>query len=85
MSQFNSLKIERQRWGNNAGKLEGTLDIGGAKGSLSLKLSDSLANQILQLAKSAIIDSVEETANEFIFELTTAIPEVAKLPDAPSQ
>ena len=79
MSKFRSLKIERARWGDNKGKLEGILDIGGEKGNLSLKLPDQLAEQILQLAKTAIIDGVEQTANDFIFEITTAIPETPLL------
>lgn len=79
MSQFKSLKIERQRWGKNAGKLEGSLDIGGENGSLSLILPDELAERILQLAKAAIIDGVEQTANDFIFEITTAIPDTPLL------
>jgi hypothetical protein len=79
MTKFQSLKIERARWGDNKGKLEGVLDIGGKKGNLSLKLPDELAEQILQLAKNAIIDGVEQTANDFIFEITTAIPETPLL------
>jgi hypothetical protein len=79
MSQFKSLKIERQKWGKNAGKLEGSLDIGGENGSLSLILPDELAERILQLAKAAIIDGVEQTANDFIFEITTAIPDTPLL------
>ena len=79
MPQFKSLKIEKERWGKDAGKLTGVLDIGGEKGSLSLNLPETLCDQILQLAKNAIIDGVEQTANDFIFEITTAIPETPLL------
>jgi hypothetical protein len=77
--RFNSLKIERVRWGDDKGKIEGELDIQGQKGTVSLKLSHELTDQILQLAKNAIIDGIEETANAFIFEITTAIPETLLL------
>lgn len=82
MSQFKSLKIEKERWGKDAGKLIGTLDIGGEKGSLSLNIPEYLCDQILQLAKTAIIDGVEQTANDFIFEITTAIPDIPLLGNA---
>jgi hypothetical protein len=38
-------------------------------------LPDDVAEKILVLAKSAIIDGVEKAANDFIFEITTSIPE----------
>lgn len=83
MPQFQSLKIERQRWGKNEGKLEGTLDIRGKTGSVSLILPNDVADKILQLAKAAIIDGVEQSANEFIFEITTAIPDTLHLGNLP--
>lgn len=79
MSQFISLKIERATYGKNKGMLEGSLDIGGEKGRLSLILTEDLAEKILQLAKNAIIDGVEQSANDFIFEITTAIPDTLNL------
>lgn len=72
---FESLKIEVDKWGPDKGKLKAVIDIKGGKGSTTLQLPDKVAEQILQLAKNAIIDGVEKTANEFIFELTTSIPE----------
>jgi len=84
MSKFQSLKIERVRYGENKGTLEGVLDIDGTNGRVCLKLTNELADQILQLAKNAIIDGVEQTANDFIFELTTAIPETPLLSNKPT-
>ena len=79
MSKFNRLVIERVRYGPDKDSLMGTLDIAGEKGAVTLKLPDSLADQILQLAREAIIDGVEQTTNDFIFEITTAIPSTLSL------
>lgn len=76
---FKSLSIERKTWGEDEGKLVANLSLHSSKNTVSLKLPDKVAEQILILAKSAIIDAVEESANEFIFELTTSIPETLKL------
>jgi len=72
--KFNSLKIERERWGKDEGKLKSVLDISSKDGNLTLFLPDDVGEKILQLAKQAIIDGVEETANSFIFDITTHIP-----------
>jgi len=79
MIRFNSLKIERPQWGSNKDQLVAEISISGDKSTTTLKLPDSVGEQILALAKQAIIDAVEQTANDFIFELTTAIPETMKL------
>jgi hypothetical protein len=73
--KFKSLKIETARWGENNGKLVAEISISGDKSSTTLILPDDVAEKILVLAKSAIIDGVEEAANDFIFEITTSIPE----------
>lgn len=83
MSKFKLLKIERVQWGKDKGNLKGVLDIGGEKGSLSLNLPEELVDSILQLSRIAIIDGVEEAANDFIFELTAAIPEPPGLETKP--
>lgn len=73
--KFRSLKIERPRWGENTDKLVAEIEIDGDKSKTTLILPDEVAEQILVLAKNAIIDGVEKAANDFIFEITTAIPE----------
>lgn len=75
MIELRSLKIEKQRWGNNAGKLTAEICIEGKDANVTLILPNSFADQVLKQAKQAIIDSVEKTANDFIFELTTVIPD----------
>jgi len=79
---FKSLSIERKTWGDVAGKLVAELSLQSSKASVTLKLPDSIAEQVLILAKSAIIDSVEESANDFILELSASIPETLKLTNA---
>ncbi len=71
---FESLKIEAEKWGENKGKLTAEITIKGKNAKTCLILPDSVGDEILQLAKSAIIDAVEQSANDFIFEITTAIP-----------
>ena len=73
--KFESLKIEAQKWGEHKGKLVAELEISTDKAKTSLILPDEVAEKILILAKNAIIDGVENAANEFIFEITTAIPD----------
>jgi hypothetical protein len=73
--KFESLKIEVAKWGENKGKLVSELEIRGDKAKTTLILPDDVAEKILVLAKSALIDGVEQAANEFIFEITTAIPD----------
>lgn len=76
---FRFLKIERPTWGNNKDKLVAELSLSNSKTTTTLILPDDIGEQILQLAKTTIIDAVEKTANDFIFELTTAIPDTIKL------
>ena len=76
---FNSLKIERKTWGKDQGKLVAELSLSGNKATTTLTLPDDVGEKILRLAKSAIIDAVETTANDFIFEITTSIPESLNL------
>ena len=70
---FESLEIERERFGKEKGQLKGKLRISSKSGDVMLRLNDSLVGAVMRLSKDALIDSVEETANEFIFELTTAL------------
>lgn len=76
---FKSLKIERPLFGNNKDKLVAELSLSGSNTTTTLILPNEVGDQILQLAKSAIVDAVEKTANDFIFEITTSIPETLKL------
>jgi hypothetical protein len=73
--KFRSLKIEAPRWGKNEGKLIAEIEIDGEKSKTTMQLPDEVAEKILHLAKQAIIDGVEKAANDFIFEITTSIPE----------
>ena len=77
--QLNELKIERQRWGADEGKYIATISIQGKDASVQMELPTETADQVLKLAKTALIDAVEKSANDFIFELTTAIPETLKI------
>lgn len=72
--KFKSLKIEAERWGKNEGKLVATINIGDENADVTLILPDDVGDKILELSKSAIIDAVEKTANDFIFDITTHIP-----------
>lgn len=81
--KFRSLKIERPRYGAKEGKLVAEIQIEGKDASITLDLPEDVANRILKLAKDAIIDGVEKTANDFIFELTTAIPETICIGNKP--
>jgi hypothetical protein len=73
--KFESLKIESVKYGENKGKLIAEICIRGENSRTTMELPPAVADKILQLAKAAIIDGVETAANDFIFELTTAIPE----------
>lgn len=77
--KFQSLKIERSRWGPNEGKLVAEIEIHGDKSKTTMILPDDVADKMLRLAKTAIIDGVEKAANDFIFEITTLIPDTLLL------
>lgn len=77
--KFKSLKIEAAQWGPNQGKLVAEISISGDKSTTTMILPDEVGEQILRLAKAAIIDGVEKAANDFIFEITTAIPETLRI------
>lgn len=81
--KFRHLKIEAPQWGENKGKLVAEICIEGHKSTTSMILPDDVAEDVLKLAKTAIIDGVEKAANDFIFEITTCIPETLKLEDQP--
>lgn len=73
--KFKSLKIEKRDWGDDKGKLLAEISIEGKKSSTTMRLPDEVADKILKLAKDAIIDAVAEAANDFIYEITTEIPD----------
>jgi len=77
--KFESLKIEAPQWGDNKGKLVAEICIKGDKSRTTMVLPDEVGEKILRLAKEAIIDGVEKAANDFIFEITTAIPETLRI------
>jgi len=77
--EFRSLKIEAPQYGDNKGKLVAELEIKGEKSKTTLILPDDVGEQILILAKNAIIDGVEKAANDFIFEITTLIPDQLRI------
>ncbi len=76
---FESLKIETVHYGENKGKLVAEICVCGDKSRTTMKLPNDVGERILHLAKQALIDGVEQAANEFIFELTTLIPETLTL------
>lgn len=76
---LDELKIERVKYGKDEGKLLATISFRGAKVKTTMELPQETADNILKLAKNAIIDAVEQSANDFIFELTTGIPEQLNL------
>jgi carbon monoxide dehydrogenase subunit G len=80
---FESLKIELDRYGANKGKLIAQITLTGKDARTTLTLPPDVGEKVLQLAKNAIIDAVEQSANDFIFELTTAIPETLNLESKP--
>ena len=73
--KFESLKIEAVKYGENKGKIIAQICIHGEKSSTTMELPPEVSDRILKLAKDAIIDGVEKAANDFIFEITTAIPD----------
>lgn len=77
--KFRSLKIEAPQWGENKGKLVAEIEISGDKSKTTMILPDDVGEKILRLAKEAIIDGVEKAANDFIFEITTSIPETLRI------
>jgi hypothetical protein len=80
---FQKLKIEAVKYGDNKGKLIAEICIQGDKSRTTMELPSLVADKILQLAKSAIIDGVEKAANDFIFEITTSIPDTLLLENKP--
>ena len=73
------LQIEREGYGTNKGKLNATICIQNDKNRITMELPPDVGTKILQLAKQALIDAVEKSANDFIFDLTTAIPDTLSL------
>ena len=76
---FQKLEIEAIQYGENKGKLIAEISIRGDKSRTTMELPPLVADKILQLAKNAIIDGVEKAANDFIFEITTCIPDSLNL------
>jgi carbon monoxide dehydrogenase subunit G len=72
---FESLNIEAVAYGPDKGKLKTQLCITGKGSRIWMDLPIDVGNKIIQLAKNALIDGVEESANNLIFELTTDIPD----------
>jgi carbon monoxide dehydrogenase subunit G len=73
--KFESLKIEVVKYGQDKGKLIAEICIQGEKSRTTMELPPEVGDKVLQLAKNAIIDGVEKAANDFIFEITTQIPD----------
>ena len=73
------LEIERENYGPDKGRLNAKISIKNDKNRITMELPPAVGTQILQLAKQALIDAVEKSANDFIFDLTTAIPDTLNL------
>lgn len=74
-TKFKSLKIDYPAWGEHKGKLVATICVSGKNSETTMILPDAIGEKILQLSKEAILEGVEQAANDFIFELTTLIPD----------
>ena len=72
---FEHLQQSLDRLFNNGILTVAEISIRGDKSTTTMILPDEIAQKILQLSKQALIDGVEKAANDFIFEITTAIPD----------
>lgn len=61
--EFRELKIERARYGENKGNLEGVLRVGGDGVDMNINISEARAKKIIDLCADVLIEQATETAN----------------------
>lgn len=64
-----SLTIERVRWGNNEGKLEGSILFVSPSEEVKIALNDEISNKLLAI----VADGVVEASREIAQNLTSQI------------
>lgn len=76
MIEFRKLEIEKIRYGDDEGKLKGTLEVDGRTARIEVKLTDAAAKKILQCAAADIAAAASEQAQAFRDEFLGAVNEV---------
>ena len=57
-----SVHLNRQAWGNDKGKLEGSVSVTTFDGEIKLKLTEDQCNEILNLLSVALVEQVKQIA-----------------------
>ena len=71
--KLRSLKIEKKTYGDNKGKLFGTLCVDGLKADVTIKLSDYAASEILKFCSASIVSAVRESSKDFEEEFLRSV------------
>jgi len=71
--QFKKIEIERIRYGDDRGKVRGSLAVEGRKADFVIHLSDRSANAVLKMCADEICVAAVEGANSFREEFIASI------------
>lgn len=63
MQQFNALRIERQQYGIDKGKLLGAIEFEGQYTKMTVKLSEEQSQKMLTIVAEAAADNAREVAS----------------------
>jgi hypothetical protein len=60
---LNDLKIERKRYGENAGKFEGRASFDSENANVTIKITPEMCQKILDLCADALVETANEMAD----------------------
>jgi len=75
--QLSKLLIRREEYGNNKGRLTGTVEFQGSCGKVELPLDEELSKQIVDICAEGIVRVSRHVANDLTAEVINAAPAIA--------
>lgn len=69
-----SLSILRSDWGKDRGLLAGTMTLAGVEGEITIRVSNEVAVQIVQLCGAGIVQAAQQAANLMLAEIVENTP-----------
>jgi hypothetical protein len=70
--KLEEMKIERKKWGVDAGKVVGEIKFAGAHGNITLQLTEEHCQSILQVCAGALVESARQSADQLTEAISVA-------------
>ena len=72
--QLTNLSVSRAEWGEDKGKLSGTVTFDGPHGKVQLPLDEKLSQDILAICADGVMRASQQIATELTAQIITDVP-----------